>query len=605
MKTPTPSFRFPFQRRVVLLAVLALGAFASLGSNARLAAAEPENAPADPASPRPLICAYFVPSDCEPYPDRAERLYRVMSRVQDFYRQEMERNGFGPLTFALETETPENGDAANAENVAPRLKLHEVRAPKTQLEYGRDSYYEVSKIVAESLAKEGIDANREVVVIFQRGLRWEDGKAIEVASYVGGGSPFSGTAWVYDDPLLDANNLANREPGGFYQRPVSIGQFNTHYIGGIAHELGHALTLPHHRELSTEVATLGRSLMGSGNHVFGQEERGESLGAFFTYAEALRFSVVPAICGAPATRRAVDVELTALTGTRLSDEKIRFNGKIDAENPVRGLIFYFDSEAGYSDYDAKTWTTVPEEGGAFEIELMEVAPGPAELRVCAVRDVDTIVLEKFAFEPGSADEFAPIARRFELAKIGRAFSAGDVDALNALIENDFAQNDAAKTLCAELVETLQNPIEPTVPADAEKAANRFDLARAKFDAEQVGWARLGRNRALDDALLSVGGNGFGAGLCAHAPSKLECRLGKNWETLEFSCGVQNGAAGSVVFVVRGDGRELYRSPVVKGNTVETARVSVADVETLELATEDAGDGKGGDWSVWIRPTLTR
>lgn len=587
--------RFPFPcraSRVGIFAVLTLGAFAAFGLNARLSADETA-----PATPRPLICAYFVPSDCEPYPDRAERLYRVMSRVQNFYRQEMERNGFGPSTFALETETPENG--------APRLKLHEVRAPKTQLEYGRDSYSEVKRLVAESLAKEGIDANREVVVIFQRGLRWEDGKAIEVASYVGGGSPFAGTAWVYDDPLLDSKNLASREPGGYYHRPVSIGQFNTHYIGGIAHELGHALTLPHHRELSTETATLGLSLMGSGNHVFGREERGEGLGAFLTFAEALRLSVVPAICGAPATRRAVDVELTSLNGTRLSDEKIRFTGKIDAKNPVRGLIFYFDSAAGYSDYDAKTWTTRPNEDGAFEIELTEVASGPAELRVCAVRDVDTLVLEKFAFEPGSADEFAPIARRFELAKIGRAFSSGDVDALNALIENDFAQNEAAKKLCAELAETLKNPVEPTVPADADKTSNRFDLSRAKFDAEKVGWARLSRNRALDGSLLAVGGNGFAAGLCAHAPSKLECRLGKSWKTLEFSCGLQDGSAGTVVFVVRGDGRELYRSGVVKGDAGETARVSVDGVETLELATEDAGDGNGADWSVWLRPTLTR
>ena len=51
---------------------------------------------------RPLKCVYFVPSDCQPYPDRAKRLYRVMKYVQDFYRSEMERNGFGPMTAAVE-----------------------------------------------------------------------------------------------------------------------------------------------------------------------------------------------------------------------------------------------------------------------------------------------------------------------------------------------------------------------------------------------------------------------------------------------------------------------------------------------------------------------
>ena len=63
--------------------------------------------------------------------------------------------------------------------------------------------------------------------------------------------------------------------------------------------------------------------------------------------------------------------------------------------------------------------------------------------------------------------------------------------------------------------------------------------------------------------------------------------------------------GSVVFVIRADGREVFRSPrVVPGKSVDYD-VDLRGVSTLELATEDAGDGGGGDWGVWLSPELLR
>jgi hypothetical protein len=34
-------------------------------------------------------------------------------------------------------------------------------------------------------------------------------------------------------------------------------------------------------------------------------------------------------------------------------------------------------------------------------------------------------------------------------------------------------------------------------------------------------------------------------------------------------------------------------------------VNVTDVKQLELIVEDAGDGPGADWGVWIEPMLER
>lgn len=70
-------------------------------------------------------------------------------------------------------------------------------------------------------------------------------------------------------------------------------------------------------------------------------------------------------------------------------------------------------------------------------------------------------------------------------------------------------------------------------------------------------------------------------------------------------GLQDGHKGSAVFVVRGDGRELYRSPRVEAGQLLVLDVDVAGVASLELATENAGDGNNGDWAVWAEPELAR
>lgn len=547
-------------------------------------------------TPRPLKCVYFTPSDCKPYPDRAERLFRVMTYVQEFYRREMERNGFGPLTFELEEATP------------GKLKLYEVRAPKPMVEYGRESAWSVRAVVADALKKQGIDVGKEVIVIFQQGLLWKDGKAEEVSSFVGSGSPFNGTAWFYDDPMLDPDKLSSKEPGGYYHRPCSVGEFNSHYIGGIAHELGHALTLPHDCETSVERAALGSALMGGGNHTFGRELRGEGKGAFLTYSEALRLSVVPAISGQTPQRRALDVSLVDLRAKRSGERSVTLTGKIETARPVLGVIVYDDLDSRASDYDAKTWCVRPNEDGTFTVELTEVAPEPSELRVCVVRDVDTQLLFRVALNPdGSENEFDPIASSMTLRKISTAFSEKDVAALTKLAEKDYANDEAAQTLCRDLVKVLAKTNSTALDSPKEAAASdaSFNLTNASFTRENVGWSRLTRNAHFDGSLLQVGGRGFASGLSAHAPSVLETSLGRKWKRFEFSYGLQSGSPGSVVFVVRGDGRELFRSAVVKDHDLHTESVDVSNVDVLQLVTEDGGNGNTSDHSLWIEPILTR
>ena len=111
------------------------------------------------------------------------------------------------------------------------------------------------------------------------------------------------------------------------------------------------------------------------------------------------------------------------------------------------------------------------------------------------------------------------------------------------------------------------------------------------------------------ALILGGGRGsrlFPRGLYAHAKSSHLWDLGGKWKTLEGHAGLPDGHDdGSCVFVVKADGKELWRSPKTEPGALRSFKVSVEGVSNLELLVEDAGDGIGSDWGCWFAPQVTR
>ena len=64
-------------------------------------------------------------------------------------------------------------------------------------------------------------------------------------------------------------------------------------------------------------------------------------------------------------------------------------------------------------------------------------------------------------------------------------------------------------------------------------------------------------------------------------------------------------AGSVRFVIKGDGKELWKSKKIKGGAkAVSVDVSVKGIKILELSVEDAGDGVSGDHAVWAEAKLS-
>jgi hypothetical protein len=171
--------------------------------------------------------------------------------------------------------------------------------------------------------------------------------------------------------------------------------------------------------------------------------------------------------------------------------------------------------------------------------------------------------------------------------------------------------ELTKTIARKLVGTMKDEPKP-VPASVPPAVTELALGDARPQTAKVGWLKPMANRIppgsqIGSPLLDSG-KIYATGLYAHSPSKYVFDLGGKWKRLQGEAGLHTAFqpyAWGVVFVIKTDGREVFRSLAIRGPTKPSYTVDLTGVKTLELIVEKASEQNGCNWGLWLDPVVSR
>ncbi len=544
-----------------------------------------------PAADRKLRIVCWRSKDT-PYPsDQAARLQRIMLDIQEFYADEMERLGFGRRTIQLDTD---------AEG---KLILHQAVGTEPSTSYRRPDGQKIKSECWPLLKQAGLDPDRETVMIFTNLASWDDETKVfrHRSPYYAGGNARHGTAWQLDSPQLDTLHLEKQQPiidDGEYGK-ISLGKHNSIFIGGIAHELGHALGLPHCMGSIHERAS-GTALMGAGNRTYRDERRGDGQGSFLSAVSALRLASHPQFSG---SKKGLNLPNKAqFTDMKAIDKGDHFilSGSIKSALPVYAVVAYIDA-AGHGDYDSRTTFTVPDANGDFQIECSDLpkhTEGEVRLVALLVNGGTNQWRGPYTVGKDGKVDISSIQLELQLQEFTHAWSKKEHTQAAAIA--DSLPLGRAKTLAQGIVSAKQKLIQTKQPQGIPCL-----LSTLQPTSETVGWGKPTYNylpRA--NPLLRCAGNYFQTGIYAHSPAQHIYQLGEHsYQTLAGYCGVPTGAFGTVSFQILIDGQNRYQSKAVKPDQLKSFQVDISNAKQIRLIVSDPDNNKAGDWGVWFDARL--
>lgn len=320
-----------------------------------------------------LRIVYFRPLDVKPQKDYEARITRVMLDIQQFLKVEMARYGFKDAILPLEMK-------------ADKVRIHMVVGKNGAEGYSHKAGNKVKGEMREALKKD-FALDDEFVLVFHGMCRIDGERKYHFyAPYYGdrGSNHQRGLCHVADCEILDPKLLTDTkrrmsytEHYGEYKQ--SVAGFNTKYLGGVAHELGHGLSLPHNSQTQDERRDIGTALMGQGNHTYRKEIWSKSKGSFLTFASAIRLASHPLFTGSDHERS--KVAKAAINKVKFDGEGkvLTITGSVNSTPAPYAVIAYVDPEGG-GDYDAVA-TAVPVVDGKFKIDAACIKSGAHQLRL--------------------------------------------------------------------------------------------------------------------------------------------------------------------------------------------------------------------------------
>lgn len=557
-----------------------------------------------------LRLVYFHPQDNPPQANYEDRIDRIAKDMQTFFHEEMTKLGFRSPPLPLELQ--EDG----------RVVIHVVKGSGASDEYSYSSGPRVKREVQKALAGT-VDFHSDFVLVIS-GLCQKRGKNDYSfhAPYYGdaGSNHVWGLCYAADceilDPLLlskekDKESMKFWEHNGDFE--MSVARFNSWYLGGIVHEMGHGLSLPHNGELPEQRAANGKALMGGGNHSYGDDRWGGGKGSFLTLASGLRLAAHPLFTQSDRDRFEPPSSSCHSLSARSDGKRLTIEGTLTSSPPPLAVIAYSDPP-GKDGYNALTWIGEIDENNRFKIEVETHTPGLHDLRLAFLHvngAVGRAGSRYFVDEKGHPDA-ATLNTRLQTHEIRQDLLSGETELAREKIDS-FLSTDPDPILVRWLqhLRSLTDPPEPIEAATAK--GDSLFLSDAIWEKAKVGWGAPARNQyyigreVRNAVLLELGGQFYEKGLYAHAPSVYEFDLGGKWKTFEATVGLQGGVGpmGRSRFLVKGDGELLFSTLALRGSETREVRVDVSGVNKLVLEVESTIEGNPQCWSVWGAPRVSR
>lgn len=287
-----------------------------------------------------LNVVYFVPSDADTILHYRQRLNGILKQGQRFYGSWMSYYGYGDRSFGLPL------DAAG--NV--KLSVVKGNLTKDQYPYDGGGNKVITELNAWFAAHPAEKYSEHTLVIMPASTYASDGDP--------GGVPFYGLGrWCFalDYAEMDTSYLGQN---------TTLGNRATKWIGGLMHELGHGLNLPHNKEKVSEAAdpAKGTALMGSGNYTYGKSATflTAASAAILNNCQVFRTSTGSGFYGGGST--SINTVKATYTGGN-----IVLKANFSATQTVNNVVVYNDPEGG-NDYDAVAWVAQPA-GDSFNISM--------------------------------------------------------------------------------------------------------------------------------------------------------------------------------------------------------------------------------------------
>jgi len=139
-----------------------------------------------------------------------------------------------------------------------------------------------------------------------------------------------------------------------------------------------------------------------------------------------------------------------------------------------------------------------------------------------------------------------------------------------------------------------------LPAAAQLPASQVRLESLDLTKMTTDWGKPQAKKSSNGKPISIGGRTFEHGVGTHAHSEMRVAIALA-ERFTAMVGVDDEVEkrGSVVFVVRVDGKEAVRTPVLKGGDAAVPiDVPLKGAKTLELIVEDGNDAFDYDHAYW-------